>query len=34
MKSLAYDEIEGSEDLKYLIENLLKINPDERITYS
>ena len=29
-----YEEIDGPEDLKRLIKNLLKVNPDERITYS
>ena len=29
-----YEEIDGPEDLKRLIRNLLKINPYERITYN
>ena len=29
-----YEEIDGPEDLKRLIRNLLKINPNERITYN
>jgi len=34
MKLLDYEEIVEPEDLKILIRNLLKVNPDERITYS
>jgi len=34
MKHLDYEEIVEPEDLKILIRNLLKVNPDERITYS
>jgi len=34
MKNLDYKEIAGPEDLKILIRNLLKVNPDERITYN
>ncbi len=34
IKSGEYEEIDGPEDLKRLIKNLLKVNPDERITYS
>jgi len=34
MKTGEYEEIEEPEDLKRLIRNLLKVNPDERITYS
>ena len=33
MKTGEYEEIDGPEDLRTLIRNLLKINPDERITY-
>ena len=32
MKSGEYEEIDGLEELKRLIKNLLKVNPDERIT--
>ena len=34
MKEEEYEEIEGPEDLKKLIKNLLKANPDDRISYS
>ena len=34
MKTLDYEEIDQPEDLKKLIRNLLRVNPDERITYS
>ena len=34
IKALEYEEIEEPEDLKRLVKNLLKLNPDERITYS
>jgi len=34
MKQLDYEEIVEPGDLKILIRNLLKVNPDERITYS
>ena len=34
IKSGDYKEIEEPEDLRKLIRNLLKINHDERITYS
>ena len=34
IKTGEYEEIDGPEDLRKLIRNLLKVNPDERITYS
>ena len=34
MKTGEYEEIDEPEDLKILIRNLLRVNPDERITYS
>ena len=34
IKTGEYEEIDGPEDLKRLIRDLLKINPNERLTYS
>jgi len=34
MKLLDYQEINEPEDLKNLIRDLLRVNPEERITYS
>ena len=34
IKAGEYEEIEEPEDLRKLIKNLLKLNPNERITYS
>ena len=34
MKNGEYEEIDEPEDLKILIRNLLKVNPDERMNYS
>lgn len=34
IKAGEYEEIEEAEDLRRLIKNLLKLNPDEWITYS
>ena len=34
IKAGEYEEIEEPEDLRRLIKNLLKLNPNERITYS